>query len=266
MKLNRINTYYKVWKMFALNAWQETFINRGSNLLFMLGKIIRLGVSLLFLFLIRENIDNFAGYTTDQLVVFFLTYQFIDLLSQVFYRGVYIFSNLVRSGEFDFLLSKPINPLFRSLTGKPDINDAFFLLPNLVVSLYIFSILDVTFTLQSLFWYLILLINSMLIVTAIHVLVLVVGILTTEVDGVIWIYRDLNSMGRFPVTIYMEPLRFILFFLVPIGAMITIPTEILLGLEPTYSALIASAVGITIFTLSLQIWKWALRQYSSTGS
>ena len=264
--LQRITTYLKVWQHFGKNALQETFINRGSNILFMLGKIIRLGMSLLFLFLIRENIDVFAGYTSDQMIVFFLTYQIIDIVGQVIYRGVYIFSNLVRSGEFDFLLTQPIHPLFRALTGKPDINDFIFLFPNILLTGYILSLLHLTITTWSILWYVVLLINAFLIVTALHILVLVVGILTTEVDGVIWIYRDLSHMGRFPVSIYMEPLRFALFFLIPIGMMITIPTEILLGLQPSYSTVWAFLVGFGSFLVSLKIWEWALQHYSSTGS
>lgn len=263
---NKISTYLKVWSIFGKNAWQETFVNRASNVLFMLGKIIRLVMSLLFLFLIRQNVTTFAGYTSDQMVVFFLTYQIIDIVTQVVFRGVYIFSNLVRSGEFDFLLTKPINPLFRALTGKPDINDFLFLFPNLLLFGYIMSILDVTVTVSSIILYIALFLNAFLIATALHILVLVVGILTTEVDGVIWIYRDLSYMGRFPVAIYMEPLRFILFFLIPIGMMITIPTEALLGIQPTYSIIVAFLVGIGSLLVSLKAWNWALTKYSSTGS
>lgn len=264
--ISRLRTYYKVWQHFGKNAWQETFVNRTSNILFMLGKIIRLTMSLLFLFLLRQNIEVFAGYTNDQLIVFFLTYQLIDIVTQVLYRGVYIFGNLVISGEFDFILTKPIKPLFRALTGKPDINDFFFLFPNLIIIGYILSTLNLNITLVSSLWYLALLLNAFLIATAIHIFVLVVGILTTEIEGIIWIYRDINHMGRFPVSIYMEPLRFALFFIIPIGMMITIPTEVLLGLAPTYSILLAFIVGIGSFIVSIKTWNWALKKYTSTGS
>lgn len=263
---NRIKTYLKVWSIFGQNALQETFVNRGSNILFMLGKVIRLAMSLLFLFLIRENVTVFAGYTSDQMVVFFLTYQILDIVTQVVYRGVYIFGNLVRSGEFDFLLTKPINPLFRALTGKPDTNDLIFLLPNVLIAGYILSILDLQITFWSSIWFLALMINAFLVATSLHILVLVVGILTTEVDGIIWIYRDLSHMGRFPVTIYMEPLRFALFFLIPIGMMITIPTEVFLGIEPSYSILGAFLVGFSSIFVSVEAWNWSLKQYTSTGS
>lgn len=266
MKKNRIGTYFKVWKVFGFNAIQETLVNRGSNVLFMIGKILRLAFSLIFLLLIKETVTTFSGYTSDQMVVFFLTYQFLDLLSQMIYRGTYVFSSEVRSGSFDSYLSKPINPLFRALTGKPDVNDAIFMIPSLAVSFYIFSTLNISVTWSGVLWYLILLINSMLIVTAINIVILVIGILTTETEGVIWTYRDLNAMGKFPIGIYMQPLRFILFFIIPIGMMITIPTEMLLGTKPSFSIIVTLITGIVSFLTSIKLWNWALKKYTSVGS
>lgn len=262
----RLPTYWKVWKMFAFNALQETFLNRGTNALFISGKVIRLGMSLLFLWLIKTNIQDFSGYTPDQVIIFFLTYQLIDVVSQSLFRGVYLFSHQIRSGEFDFILARPINPLFRSLTGKPDINDVVFMVPTLLVSAIIIAQLNVTITLGSALVFLGLLINSLLIVTGLHILVLVVGVLTTEIDGVIWMYRDLSRLGQFPVTIYLEPVRFALFFIIPIGMMITVPAELLLNRPPSQAVAVAAAFGVGFFAVSLWAWRYSLRHYSSASS
>ncbi|MFZ1721351.1 MAG: ABC-2 family transporter protein [Microgenomates group bacterium] len=258
--------YWTVWSMTALNAFQEAFVNRGSNLLFMLGKTIRFTMTLIFLFIIKENVTDFQGYNTDQLVVFFLTYTIVDTIAQIFYRGVYLFSSLVRDGNFDFYLAKPINPLFQALTGKPDVNDALFLIPTIVACAWIISQLSVTLTPVSLILFGILMFNSLLIATSLHIVVLVVGILTTEVDGVIWLYRDMMQLARFPVSVYLEPIRLALFFLIPVGMMITVPAEVLMNATPSYSILVACTVGIGSFIASLWLWKWGLKQYSSASS
>jgi ABC-2 type transport system permease protein len=264
--LKRLAVYWHVWRFTAFNALQQAFINRWSNVLFMIGKLLRFAMSLLFLWLIKENVTVFAGYTTDQMIVFFLTYQVVDILAQVFYRGVYMFSEQVRTGEFDFLLAKPISPLFRSLTGLPDINDTIFLIPTLGVMAWLLSQLNIVITTQSLMWYLILLVNSFLVATALHILVLVIGILTTEVDGIIWLYRDLIKLGEFPVTIYPQLLKLALFFIIPVGIMVTIPAEVLLNVNPTYSAVGSLIFGVSFLFVSLKIWTWSLKRYSSASS
>ncbi len=261
-----IKTYYKVWKILALNALQEAFVNRATNVLFMVGKAMRLVMTVAFLLLIRGNVQTFAGYSTDQLVIFFLMYQILDVSSQVLFRGVYLFSNLIKSGEFDFYLSKPINPLFRALTGLPDINDALFLVPNMVLAGYLLSTLSVHITITSAVLFFILCMNSFLMITALHIFILAVGILITEVDGMVWLYRDLTRLGQFPITMYAEPLRLTLFFVVPIGFMLTIPAQVLSNLVPTYSVAFTLTVGILFFLLSLRTWSFAVKRYSSASS
>ncbi len=258
--------YLTIWRMMAELALQETFVNRYSNVLFFIGKVLRLAMSLIFLLLIKNNVSQFAQYTTDQMLVFFLTYQFVDVFAQVLFRGVYIFSRTIRQGDLDFFLSKPINPLFMSLMGKPDINDAIFFIPSTAISLYIFSTLNLSITLASVFWFLALLFNSILIALSLHILILAAGVILVDVDGVVWLYRDLLRLARFPVSVYREPLRFLLFFLVPVGVMISVPASVLLKTSPTHTAITSSIFGISFFFISLKIWKRALREYGSASS
>ncbi len=260
------HTYWKVWKTIATNALQETFINRGSNILFLISKSIRLLFMLLFLWILRSTVKTIGDYTSDQMVVFFLVYQFVDTFAQILYRGVYLFSHLVRTGDFDSMLIKPISPLFRALTGKPDINDAVFLIPSTALSIWILTQLSLTITLQSSLLFLVLLSNSLLLATALHILVLVVGILTTEVDGVIWLYRDLSRMAQFPVSVYIQPLRSILYFVVPVGIMMTIPAETLLGVSSPAVIMFSCLFGIVFFLGSLKLWHWSLKKYQSASS
>lgn len=264
--MKRAAYYWRVWKMWSFNALQETFVNRGTNALFFLGKSIRLVMTLVVLLLIKQNITTFAGYTADQMIVFFLVYQFIESISQALFRGVYTFGRQVRNGEFDFDLLKPINPLFRALLGTPDINDVLFLLPSTAISIYILSTLDLNITLTSVLGFLVLMINSLVIAAALFIIVLSIAIFTTDIDGVIWMYRDLARLGQFPVSAYLELMRFALFFLVPIGMMITVPAELLLNIELSYSLVIVVAVAAAFLGFSLWLWNTALRNYTSASS
>lgn len=266
MNIKRLKSYLQVWYLTSGNALQQAFVNRYTNLLFFLGKAIRFGMTLMVLLLINRSIETFAGYSADEMLVFFLTYQFIDTIAQVFFRGTYLIGNEIRTGEFDFTLTKPINPLFQALTGKPDFNDAVFIIPSTAISIWIATGLDLNISPISFFWYLIMLLNGFLIAMGLHILIMAIGIITTEIDGAVWIYRDLMQLGRFPVNIYLAPLKFALFFLIPIGMMITIPSEFLLQVNPTFSALTAILFGIGFLIFSLKIWDFSLKKYSSASS
>ncbi|MGD9129486.1 MAG: ABC-2 family transporter protein [Candidatus Woesebacteria bacterium] len=264
--LKELKKHCKVWRILASNELQLTFINRWSNLLFLIGKIFRFGMMLLFLLIIKKQTREFATYTTDQLIVFFLTFNLVDLIAQIFLRGVYVFREKVLYGKFDLYLSQPVNPLLRSLFAKPDINDVIFLIPISIISLLILSQLDVKISLVSTLGYFLLLINSFLIVLAFHILVLCLGVVTTEVDNAIMVYRDLTLFGRLPVDIYLKPIRDLLFSLIPIGIMITVPAQVLMNLNTSRSLIASTLIGIGFFSFSLLAWKWSLKKYSSVGS
>jgi ABC-2 type transport system permease protein len=260
-----MSVYADVWGILAKNALSEAFINRWTNLLFLSGKIVRFGMLLFFLFLIKNSVSTFVGYTTDQVVVFFITYQFLDTLAQVFYRGVYSFSWQVKSGELDFYLSKPIQPLFRILTGKPDFIDVIFFIPSTLLSMYLIRDFLAHASVPNLFLYCLLLFNGFLIATGFHILILALGVLTTEVNNAVMLYRDINVMSRFPITIYQEPLRSILLFAVPVGLMNTIPAQVLMNTQPNVQVWLTATIGICFFFFSLRLWAWSIKKYTGAG-
>jgi len=262
----RFKTYWKVWKRAGINALQITFVNRGTNALFVAGKSIRFFITLLFLFLIKENVQTFAGYTSDQLVVFFLVFNFIDSISQALLRGVYSFGSQVRTGEFDFLLIKPLIPHFRILTDKPDIDDVIFLIPSSIISGYIISTLNIDISFQSILLFIVLFFNAFMIAVALHILIVSITILTTQVDGLLWLYRDLTALGKFPINIYSNLLKFSLFFIIPIGFMITVPAQVLMNTTPSVQIGWTLTVGVISLIISLNIWKKCLERYTSASS
>ncbi len=263
--MHRLYTYWTVWYLTASSAFQQTFISPWTNVLFLFGKVVRFAMMLIFLFVIKGSGAELAGYSANEIVLFFLTYQFLDVSTQILLRGVYMFSPLIQEGQLDSFLSKPISPLFRALTGHPDINDTIFLLPVLIVSFWVTSQLDVNITLASFLWYCVLLLNGYVIAVAFHILVLAAGILLTEVDGIIWLYRDLIRLGQFPVSVYSEPLRSILYFIIPVGVMVTVPADVLLGTITPLRVIGAFLVGSGLLGMSYYIWKWSLKQYSGAG-
>lgn len=263
---NVLQHYWSVWLLMATNAIQETFVNRAANVFFMLGKLFRFSFMMMFLVLLKNNVSEVGGYSTAQMLVFYVTYQIIDTILQTLYRGVYEFGATVRNGQFDAVLSKPINPLFRILTGTPDINDAIFLIPTILLGFYLIFSNGIVITVPAFILYLALLINGFLIGTALHIFIVSFTLLTTDIDNIIWMYRDLSRLGQFPVNLYFEFFRLLLFFVVPIGIMITIPAQALLSVPLSYSLFVSFAVGIGFFLLSLWTWNRAEKSYSSASS
>ncbi|HTK03748.1 MAG TPA: ABC-2 family transporter protein, partial [Alphaproteobacteria bacterium] len=159
---------------------------------------------------------------------------------------------------------KPVNALFRVLLGGPDPIDLITIPPIIFVVVWIGSTLnpDMLHTI----YYVLLVINGLLIAAAFHIAVLAFGIITLEVDHLIMVYRDLSSMGRFPIDIYKQPLKGILTFIVPIGIMVTLPAKALAGLVSPLGIILSILIGVFVFFVSLKFWNFAVTKYTSASS
>ena len=121
-------------------------------------------------------------------------------------------------------------------------------------------------TFQQVTFYLLLILNGLLIATAFHIAVLSLGIITFEIDHMIMIYRDIVNMGRFPIDIYKEPIRSVITYLIPVGIMITLPAKALLGLVSPIGILESFGLGVVMIFLAIRFWNFAIKKYSSASS
>lgn len=248
----------------ARNAITSWLSKKEAFLIFLLGKVIRYSFYFTFLYFLVSNTNGLAGYTGYQVLFFTATYTLVDTISQFLFRSVYTFRQLVVSGDFDLVLVKPVNPLFKTLMGGADPIDLVTLPPIIFVVIYIGSFLDPSFI--DILYFLILLLNGVLISTAFHIFVLSLGIITLEVDNTIMIFRDVFSMGRLPIDIYKEPLKSLLTFVVPVGLMFSIPSKAFIGLIGPMGVLSTLIFGFGLFMLSLKFWDFALKKYTSASS
>lgn len=263
--MNQLFRYFHLWSRLTINSFLISLTTRLSAFVFLIGKILRFVFFVVFLLALFQKTQFFGNYTVLQTLFFFLTFNLIDTVTQLFYREVYRFRPMVVSGDFDLVLVKPINPLFRALAGGADPLDLIMLVP------YIGSIVIIAarlghVTVGHVSLYLLMIVNGFLIATGFHILVLALAIVTTEIDHAIMIYRDLTSMGRVPVDIYQEPLRGLITFAIPVGLMMTFPAKAFLGLLTPLMIMVSLGIGIFFCFFCVQVWHYALTQYSSASS
>mgnify|MGYP001597960007 FL=1 len=262
--MKSLRRYFKVWWMMSKNAFIQVLINKFGALVFLTGKILRFAFFMAFIVFLLKGTQNLAGYNMTQTIFFFLTFNLVDVLSQFLFREVYRFRPLVVSGGFDLVLTKPISPLFRSLMGGADILD-FFTIPPLIFAVVVIG-RSLGPTLAASSYYVLLVINGLILATAFHIVVISLGIITLEIDHTIMIYRDLTNLGRFPIDIYKEPLRGILTYLIPVGVMITLPAKALMGLVGPGGVIVSFAIGLGALYLANRLWGYALKKYTSASS
>lgn len=257
--------YFRVWWLMTTYSFQTFFVSRIGAVLFLAGKILRFIFFFGFLLLLLSKTKILAGYNIWEVLLFYLTFNFIESVTQMFFREVYRFRQYIVTGNFDMMLVKPVNILFRSLFGWTDILDFITLGPFILVIGFIMTRIE-NITFMGVIFYIGLILNSLLITTSFHIFVLGLAVLTTEIDHAIMIYRDLSGMGKIPVDVYSQPLRSFITFVVPVGIMMTFPVKAAIGRLPGPLFISAFLISFIMLSLSLILWRYALRKYTSASS
>lgn len=252
----------KIFFILSNYSLRSTLDHRTGVIIFLLGKILRFLFYFSFIFLIFSRTKFLKGYQLNQAIIIYLTFNLIDTMAQILFRETYRFRPLVVSGSFDLILVKPFSPLFRVLLGGIDILDFLLLFPYLILLSFFLISYPPLFIIN----YSLLIINSLIIAAAFHILVLSSGILFATVDHTIMIYRDLASFGRFPLEIYHKNLRNFLTFILPIGVMFAFPPKALFGLLSGKIISFAFILSLILLTISLKVWQFSLKKYQSGGS
>jgi ABC-2 type transport system permease protein len=256
--------YLKIFWMLSKYSIATATQSKVSTLLFTIAKIIRFGMFFFFIYYLVAHTKTIKGYSVDQALIFFITFSIIDSTSQALFREVYRFRQMVVSGELNTVLVKPYPVLLRVLVGGVDPMDIAISVGYVLMAIYLIhasggaSVLSITMYAFFIF-------NSMVLATAFHVAVLALGIRTTDIDHSILIYRDLTAAGRFPLEIYKEPFRSILTFVVPIGIMMSFPSQALFGTLGLLAGIVGVVLAFGSLWLSIRFWNSALRSYQSWG-
>ena len=255
----------KIWFRIASRVAQAQLISNWSGFLFLFGKVVRFLLMFAFLFSVLSQSKSLAGYGQNQVILFFLVFTLIDTSAQFLFRGVYLFRPAVVSGNYDLDLLKPWPSFFRPLFGWTDILDLTTLVPFLAYFVF-FLIQNQLINPLSILLFLILFFNSLLVAFAFHLFVASVCLLTTEIDHLLWIYRDLTRMASFPTDIYSQGVKLFLTFAIPVVILITVPAKAVLGILSLPVVLLSLAIGVGSVFISLKFWRYSLKKYSSASS
>ena len=121
--MKQITRYIKLWWFFTKNTTSLALQSRFGSVVFLLGKTLRFFILFYFLFILVSETKTLAGFNIYQVIFFFATFSIVDTIPQLFLRETYRFRYYVIEGFFDYILTKPMSPLFRSLFGGSDVLD-----------------------------------------------------------------------------------------------------------------------------------------------
>lgn len=251
--------------IFSLSVRRELAFR--TNLLFQLATTaISIAAEVATLGIVYTQTQTLAGWRQGDAFVLLGTFQVMGALLNTFISpNVSWFSDQVKDGKLDSLLLQPLPSIFQASLGScSPLGLVQGVLGCIVIALGLGSA-SIHLTLIGLVAWLLLLICGIVIMWAFRVLIACIAFWAPGVELDV-IYHAVWQFGRYPVSIYHQPLRLLLTYILPVAFIATFPAQALTrGIDPLLVAL-----GILLSTLAgglvLTVWQAGLRRYTSATS
>lgn len=263
-----LRRYAMVYWIFFRNVLVESMAYR-FNFFLMVG--INSGwffIQLLTYGLIFYRVESLAGWTPWQVVLLASTWQVIFCtFIAVFVTNLSNISWFVRTGEMDFVLARPISPLFYMSFNRVELGSLASLGIGFATLVFAFTKLPGLHPgPAALAAYAGLLLCGIGTLYSLMLLIVSVSFWTTRASSVQGLFWALQEFGGYPAEIYGSMLRWFLTFIVPVAVIANVPARVLLhGVEPR-SALAAAGATLVLFLAARFVFYSGLKQYKSASS
>lgn len=245
---------------------KKTLIYRTNFWISLFAMALWMGIYVIFFEILFMHIDDLAGWSKGEMLIFLAFYYFVQAMGNVLYRESFeIFGDKMRQGGIDFVLTKPVSKqilLFFDEIRFDHIVDFF-----LTALLFVYALVQTGIVIQPglfligivlaifgniLFYGLLLLIASLLFYV-------------DRMDGIGSFMWHLSQISRFPRQIYSGWGKWLFQFIFPLALLVSLPTEVALGRIDIKMLFYFIAISLLFFALGNLSFSLGLRRYSSAN-
>ncbi len=249
----------------VLKVWLEY---RVDFFIGALSTIVIQFASLLFVTVVFEHIQQLNGWSFYQILLIYGIAATGRSIHLIFFDNLWTLGwQYIRTGNFDRLLIRPINPLFHLIADRIQQDGVGQLAIGLVVLIVAATHDGTVWTPINLSLLVLLILSSGVIFSAVNLFFATLSFWMVDSLPVIFATFSLSDFARYPLTIYNKGIRVLLTWIIPYGFTAFYPAASIL--EPAkfgLMALITPLVAVICSVLAYLFWNVGLRAYTSTGN
>ena len=276
--LLRLRDYVRVFATFFRNSVIREMTFRANFLIQIVTRTFWFATQLTLFAVIYSAIPHINGWTFEEYIGFMATGMLINAIVETFCMpNCASFSELIRTGNLDFALLKPIDTQF--LVSFEKVNLAMLNQVLMAVALLMYALFklhaEVTFAQVAVY-------AAFIVIAVVFFYSLMISLACTSIwfgrnQGLYDFWFYITVFARYPRSIYDgedpqrfesgEALQFAFSYVVPILLVVTVPARILVkSLDHWEWAVAAALAAILGLWLSRVIFRLALRSYRSASS
>jgi ABC-2 type transport system permease protein len=264
--------YLRLYLALARYGLSRELAFRGNFLVKISVEVLWLFILLAFYRTVFSKTSVVADWSEPQYLFFVGCYfALAGLIEAFFLVNCSDFADLIRTGDLDFYLLKPIDEQFLVTCRNIDWSSVANVLMGAAVMGFAFQQLDVPFTIGRFVVFLVLFVCGIAIAYSLLLFLTSTAVWFKRNQSLYELWWLFTSLMRYPREIFVGPLAYPLgwFFtyVIPILLVVNLPARILVKLfdDPALIAF-TLAVAVVLLAASRKFFRHALRRYRSASS
>lgn len=251
-----LKNYLKTRLTYRADFWVEVV----SDLLFQ-------ATNLIFIFVIFMHTPTLAGWTRDEMIFVYGYFMIPYGVFSCFFNLWNFSERYIVKGEMDRILTRPAHNLFQILLENVDPPALIGSLVGAVMMGACWARLGLAFGLIELLMLLVMLAGSVMVYFGVYAALTSLSFYTDAPTGILPLVFNIQSYGRYPLTIYNRFLQVLLTWVLPFAFVGIVPASYFVeGKGMQQMALLTPLMGIAFFALGLTLWNVGIKRYRGAGS
>jgi ABC-2 type transport system permease protein len=259
--------YLKIIFSFCRVSFIAQLEFRFSFYSWLIGNIVWMATELLTVQLFFSQVRSIAGWTRGEVFILVLTFElFLSFVWFFMLPSLIAFNGLIRKGDLDFVLSKPVNSRLWVSTK----NFEFDVITRniIVIPLFVLFLAKLGYSpsFLQLVGFLIALLGGLVVCYNFYFMVATLNIWFIKIFNLADLFNSINDMARFPADIFKGTSKLVFAYIIPTAFFSTIPSAFILGKGNIGLLLGVVLAAIVTSVISQRFWGFALKHYSSASS
>jgi ABC-2 type transport system permease protein len=270
--------YTRVWTTFLRNSLVREMMFRGNFLINVITRAFWFCAQITLFEIIYRNVDTINDWTRPQYFAFMATGMLINsIIEALFMPNCANFSEMIRTGNLDFVLVKPIDTQFLISCEKMEL--AMLNQTMLALGLLIYALIEIgqPVSILQIAAYMAFVVVGVAFFYSLMIAMASTSIWLTRNQGLYDFWFYITVFARYPRSIYngvdaerlefCEILQGTFTWMIPILLVVTVPARVIAkGLTEWQYPLIGLGSSLVGLILSRMLFQWSLRSYRSSGS
>ena len=263
--------YGRILRRFWKNSLIREMSFRGHFLVNVISELLWIALLLVFIRVIFTKTADICGWTEEQYLFLMGTHLLVtSLFETFFFDNCWRISQLVRTGDLDFVLVRPASAQFLLSFERIDFSPLANIPVGVALCVYALRVQGEPITGVQIALFVALLAGGVLILYALLFMFAVTSVWLIRQTGMesLWFYAV--SLARYPAEIYRRfaggALWFALVFVVPVLMVANLPANVMVRtFEPAMVGYVLLS-GFVLLAISSLVFRVALRWYRSASS